>query len=285
MIKPNILANNVFYYYADLARAHRFYEKILGFEMVADYGFAKMLRIAESSYITLVDVESGMHSLDDPQTTTIAMVTDQVAEWYSYLQEKDVVIERPFTVKEGSGHDGFVALDPEGYFLEFEVFNPHPENEHLLPVVNKMPETFDPNHNRPDHLGVRATVQWMYYTNLPAIQTFYEALLRQEMICDQGWAKLYQTSETALIGLVDGAKGLHGVSDTQRVNVSFMTDAIEKWYKRAKKTGKFERLSQEIDLENDVVRTFVGYDLGGYTLEWDEFCEHPVNEKLLDYLS
>ncbi len=284
MIKPNILANNVFYYYADLQKAWDFYQNILGFETVADYGFAKMLRIAHSSYITLVDVESGMHNLDEPQTTTIAMVTDQVAEWYSYLQERDVVIERPFTVKEGSGHDGFVALDPEGYFLEFEVFNPHPENEHLLPLVNKMPETFDPNGNRPAHLAVRATVQWLYYTDLVAIQKFYEELLRTEMICDQGWAKIYLTSETALIGLVDGAKGLHGVSDTQRVNVSFLTDVLEKWFKRVKKTAGFERRSQQVDLENDVVHTFVGYDLGGYTLEWNDFQDHPLNEKLLEDL-
>ena len=40
MIKPNILANNVFYYYADLQKAWDFYQNILGFETVADYGFA-----------------------------------------------------------------------------------------------------------------------------------------------------------------------------------------------------------------------------------------------------
>ena len=51
MIKPSILANNVFYYYADLQKALDFYQDILGFEPIADYGFAKMLRIAKSSHV------------------------------------------------------------------------------------------------------------------------------------------------------------------------------------------------------------------------------------------
>ena len=111
-----IQATNVFYYYADLDNAYRFYTDILGLETAADYGFAKILKIANRSFITLVDAEKGMHSVEEPKTTTIAFVTDQVADWYRYLQESGVTIERPFTIKEGSGHDGFVALDPEGYF-------------------------------------------------------------------------------------------------------------------------------------------------------------------------
>ena len=164
--KPSILASNVFYYYADVEKAHAFYRNILGFQTVCDYGFAKIMRICGTSYITLVNAADGMHSLDEPQSTTIAMVTDQVAEWHDYLQASGVTIERPYTVKEGSGHDGFVALDPEGYFLEFEVFNPHEENELLLPVVEKIEPVHDLSEKRPSNLGVRATVQWLYYNDL-----------------------------------------------------------------------------------------------------------------------
>ena len=33
-------------------------------------------------------------------------------------------------------HDGFVVVDPEGYYLEFERFNPHEENTELMPVLD-----------------------------------------------------------------------------------------------------------------------------------------------------
>jgi catechol 2,3-dioxygenase-like lactoylglutathione lyase family enzyme len=281
---PPILASNVFYYYADVEKAHTFYRDILGFETVCDYGFAKIMRICATSYITLVNAADGMHSLEEPQSTTIAMVTNEVAEWHDYLIEKGVTIERPFTVKDGSGHDGFVALDPGGYFLEFEVFNPHAENEQLLPIVKKMEPIYDLDGSRPSELGVQATVQWLYYNDLPAAQTFYEALLDATMICDQGWAKIYQISATSFIGLVDGAKGLHEVSEKKRVTVSFLTDTIEKWFEKAKNMPNLELRTPEITNESGKVNIFVGYDPTGYFLEWDQFLKVPGNESLMRYL-
>lgn len=276
--QTSIYASNVFYYYADLDKALDFYQNTLGFELAADYGFAKIMRICQSSFITLVDVEKGMHTLEEPQTTTIAMVTDQVAEWYAYLQAKGVEIKHPYTVKEGSGHDGFVALDPEGYFLEFEIFNPHAENEKLLPVVNGIEPTF--SHNRPSNLGIRATVQWLYYTDLPAMQNFYQQLLGVSMICDQGWAKIYQVSPSSFIGLVDGAKGLHKVSDSARVTVSFFTHNVESWFAKAKNTAGLALRTPEITHEGKMVSLFVAYDPDGYFLEWDQFANIPENNRL-----
>ena len=282
---PPILASNVFYYYADVEKAHAFYQNILGFETVCDYGFAKIMRICSTSYITLVNVADGMHSLDEPQSTTIAMVTNEVAEWHDYLISKGVTIDRPYTVKDGSGHDGFVALDPEGYFLEFEVFNPHAENERLLPIVKEMPHIFDSSGSRPSELGIQATVQWLYYDDLSAAETFYESLLSATMICDQGWAKIYQVSPSSFIGLVDGAKGLHEVSEKKRVTVSFITDTIETWFEKAKNTADFELRTPEITDESGLVHIFVGYDPTGYFLEWDQFLNKPENKTLLQHLS
>ncbi|MFT5193188.1 MAG: catechol 2,3-dioxygenase-like lactoylglutathione lyase family enzyme [Cellvibrionaceae bacterium] len=281
---PSILASNVFYYYADVEKAWTFYRDILGFETVCDYGFAKIMRICATSYITLVNAADGMHSLDEPQSTTIAMVTDEVAEWYSYLIESGVTIERPYTVKDGSGHDGFVALDPEGYFLEFEMFNPHAENEQLLPIVNKIESVYDSSGSRPGKLGVCATVQWLYYNDLSVAQTFYEALLDTPMICDQGWAKLYQISESSFIGLVDGAKGLHKVSEKKRVTVSFLTNHIQEWFEKAKNTAGFKLRTPDITDESGMVHIFVGYDPDQYFLEWDHFLDVPGNTTLKQYL-
>ena len=51
----NVQANLVFFYYKDLASAQDFYANTLGLEMVLDYGFAKLFRISQTTYVGLVD--------------------------------------------------------------------------------------------------------------------------------------------------------------------------------------------------------------------------------------
>ena len=86
----DIIANNAFFYYSDLEKAWRFYEDILGLETVADYGFAKIMQVASTSYLTLVDAESGMHTADEPKTVAIALITDELDEWHQYLSADEI---------------------------------------------------------------------------------------------------------------------------------------------------------------------------------------------------
>jgi len=106
--------------------------------IVADYGFAKIVQVAPKSFITLVDAEQGMHGADEPKTAAIALVTDQLDEWWDYLQTQNVNMRSAaYDPLPGRAHHGFVAIDTEGYFLEFERFNPRPEKEQLMPVLEQ----------------------------------------------------------------------------------------------------------------------------------------------------
>ena len=58
---PPLQAMNAFYYYDDVDRAWAFYTEILGFRTVVDYGFAKILRVAESSPIELLPLGVPQH--------------------------------------------------------------------------------------------------------------------------------------------------------------------------------------------------------------------------------
>src|SRR3990172_11714178 len=122
----DIIANNAFFYYADLNAAWRFYTEKLGLETVADYGFAKILQVAETSFLILVDATKGMHSAAEPKTVAMALVTDELQEWFEHLKSHGVSMRGQLKVEPGRPHDGFVAIDPAGYFLDFERFNPHP---------------------------------------------------------------------------------------------------------------------------------------------------------------
>ena len=57
-LPADIIANNVFFYYDDLDAATAFYTETLGLEVVTDYDFAKILRVADTSFLTLVSGES-----------------------------------------------------------------------------------------------------------------------------------------------------------------------------------------------------------------------------------
>ena len=281
---PAIQATNAFYYYADVEAAHEFYTGVLGFETVVDYGFAKIMRVAPSSYLTLVDAAEGMHSADEPKTVTLAVVTEQVEGWFDYLTARGVPMRSGFTPAEGRPHDGFVAIDPEGYLLEFERFNPHDENTELLPVLSEI-EPLGPHGNgsRPADLTVQATVLWLYYDDIPSIQSFWERLLGVELLVDQGWAKVYQAGPTGFVGPVDGSRGLHQVTEEKGVTVSFFTSDVVAWFDRVREQG-LELRTPEITDESGRVSVFVGYDPEGYFLEWDTFLDEPGNERLLELL-
>lgn len=131
-------ASNAFFYYADIEAAAAFNSQILGIRIVADYNFAKVVQVAPKFFTTLVDAEQGMHGADEPETAAIALVTDQLDEWWDYLRRQNVNMRSTaYDPLPGRAHHGFVAIDIEGYFLEFERFNSHPENEQFMPVLEQ----------------------------------------------------------------------------------------------------------------------------------------------------
>jgi catechol 2,3-dioxygenase-like lactoylglutathione lyase family enzyme len=275
-------ASNVFFYYEDVEAATTFYRETLGFRVVADYGFAKIMQVAPKSFITLVDHTKGMHSSAEPKTTAIALVTDQLDEWWDYLQTQDIGMRsESYTPREGSAHDGFVAIDPEGYLLEFERFNPHEENERFVPLLNAT-ETLPahPDSNVPDGLGFKATVVWFYYKDMEGIQRFYEEVLGFDLIVDQGWAKIYPVGPTGYFGLVDEKLGMHKFTEQKAVTMSFFTADIDGWYDYLSSNDSIEMRSQKIE-EEDEYRAFVAYDPEGYYLEWDVFNPIPANTDLV----
>jgi catechol 2,3-dioxygenase-like lactoylglutathione lyase family enzyme len=281
-----ITANNAFFYYDDLERATAFYTETLGIKLVADYGFAKILHVAPTSYLVLVDGNKGMHSTDEPKSVAMALITDQLDEWYAYLETRDVEMKYGYDPVEGRAHH-VVILDPEGYYLEFERFNEHPENEQLMPILDQTQTILaepKPQAATPAGLGFKATVLWLYYKDMEGIQRFYRDKFGLALLVDQGWAKIYQTSTSGYLGLVDEAKGMHSYSEHKAVNVSFFTDDLRGWFEYVRDSRAFELRSTELHEEGPRVQAFVGYDPGGYYLEFDTFLSHEDNEDLLKTL-
>ncbi|MBK6489507.1 MAG: VOC family protein [Gemmatimonadetes bacterium] len=280
-----IRASNLFLYYRDLDRATEFYRGTLGMELVADYDMARIFRMTEDSYLILVDATKGMHTADEPKSIAVALVTDQLEQWHAYLATKGIAPKSTFAPKPGRAHDGFVIEDPEGYLLEFERFNQHPENEHLVPQLAQTKVLRGPASTVPDGLGFNATVTWLYYRDMQAMQTFYEEVMGLKLVVDQGWAKVYRGSRTGYVGLVDERRGMNRWSEKKAVNVSFIIDDIDGWFNYVKAHDTFPLRGTSVnDDEAGRYRAFVGYDPEGYYMEFDLFREHPLNAKLMRYL-
>jgi len=284
---PRIAANLVFFYYRDLDAAQRFYEGTLGLERILDTGFASIHRAGPTSYLGLVDEKRGMHKADEPKTVTLSFVTGEVDGWHDHLSGRGVPIRNP--LREATRHPtrGFVATDPEGYFLEFETFLDHPQNKSLrekladVSPLYPQPVRKTAEAGRPASLGVQATVFWLYYKDVPAAQRFYETAMGQTLLVDQGFAKVYSSSGAGFIGLVDEAQGLHRFSEGKAVNVAFMTPDLEAWQERMKAGGAVirEPLGPAV---GGRVRAFIGLDPAGYFLEFNWFAPVPENRKLLE---
>jgi len=278
-----VRASNLFLYYNDLEKAADFYSKTLGMEMVADYTMAKIFRMTSDSYLILVAAKKGMHTAEEPKTVALALITDQLDEWYAYLKTTDVKIKYDYNLKPNRPHDGFVIYDTEGYLLEFERFNAHPENENFLPQLDQLKTVTSSNH--PNGLGFKATVTWLYYKDMVAMENFYQEVMGLTRVADQGWAKIYKGSESGYVGLVDERRGMHSFTEKKAVNVSFILDDLDGWFKYVKENNSFTLREDSISTgPESKYRAFVGYDPEGYYFEFDTFHEHADNTLLMKYL-
>jgi predicted enzyme related to lactoylglutathione lyase len=140
MARPSSLgvqANIVFLYYRDVPAAQRFYEDVIGLTLTVDQGFSKIYQVSPTSFIGLVDESQGLHRASEAKAVTVSFVTEQVDQWYAYLQAKGVKMRGPIGDATRHPTRGFVALDPEGYYLEFERFLDHPQNAALLGALKQ----------------------------------------------------------------------------------------------------------------------------------------------------
>ena len=224
------LAAETVFHYEDLDRAVRFYRDHLGLVPVETREDAVVLEIAPGALLTLATLESGGYGPETPRTAAIALVTDQLDAWWSALSTRGLSMRtKAYDPVPGRAHHGFVLVDPEGWFLEFERFNPHPENVDLMPRLDALPtRTVDAAAaGLPEGLGFKATILWFYYDDLGAAEDFVLETLELPLVTDQGWAKIHPLAPAAYLGLVDGARGMHGFTADKAVRLEVIDGAAE----------------------------------------------------------
>ncbi|MEQ9403115.1 MAG: VOC family protein [Cyclobacteriaceae bacterium] len=205
-------------YYENLNEATAFYDTTLGFTEVESGKF----QISSDAFIELHPFNEA-HPKGQTKSTAIAFLTDQLPEWYEYVQKQNIPIKYTYKPREGGPHDGFVAIDPGGYLLEFEQFKQHPENELFMAALELAPRIV----TSVNDLNFFGSITWTYHNDLLKMQQFYEEVLGYQLVADQGWTKIYQTSSTGFIGLVDERRGMEDYADTKAVEIEWQVSDRE----------------------------------------------------------
>lgn len=119
---PNSSSIITWFYYRSLAKAATFYEKILGFALVQDQGWAKIYRVKDGAFIGIVDEQKGFCHAQDESAVLLTLVVGDVNEWYQYLKGQGVNIVTQIEEKKDIQIRCFFLKDPGGYALEIQQF-------------------------------------------------------------------------------------------------------------------------------------------------------------------
>jgi len=107
------------FYYDDLKRAFNFYNDIIGFDFVADFGYVKIFKVIEGALLGLVDGQLGSHRTSPSKPVRLVVMVKDIEAWFKKIKAGGVetLEDEPFTGKKMK-LKGFTFQDPEGYTIE-----------------------------------------------------------------------------------------------------------------------------------------------------------------------
>eukprot|EP01044_Picomonas_judraskeda_P000206 COSAG03_NODE_8_length_24035_cov_36.331885_20_plen_1405_part_00 len=276
-------SSSVTFFYSDVEAAANFYMEELGLTQLPGSNAAQGhvdFRISSTSFLELrSDDGTFVHLTGEAKATALAFVTEDIDAWDSWATDRGWQRSHALERNPGSPHDGFVTTDPEGYKLEFEVFNPHPENDALLRLLRGLPPVTTALAG--ERKSFSATISWLYYQIPQRARAFHRETLGLPLVAVQPvtravaartgsaqMADIYHTSRSGFFGAVDELNGMANWATPAAVVLSFgVTDARAVASTRA----SLQALGVSASLRNDAVANYSGtaiHDVEGYSWQW-----------------
>ena len=108
------------FYYDDLENVFNFYNDIIKFDFVADFGYVKIFKVIDGALLGLVDGQLGSHRTSPSKPVRLVVMVKDIDTWFSRIKAGGVETfeEAPFTGKKMK-LKGFTFKDSEGYTVEF----------------------------------------------------------------------------------------------------------------------------------------------------------------------
>lgn len=129
--QPQIEQQITFFYTHDLNASTEFYEQKLGLELWLDQGTCRIYSVTGSGYLGFCQAsETSILSPENQSSVIFTLVTQQVDEWFKYLQERGVKFEKPPTMNKKYNIYHCFLRDPSGYLIEIQSFETNDEKRH-----------------------------------------------------------------------------------------------------------------------------------------------------------
>ena len=111
-------AQVTFCYTRDLEAATRFYEGLLGLELVLDQGVCRIWRVAATAYLGFCTREEAPR----PDGIILTLVSKDVDGWHERLARRGVAFEQPPAHNPDFDIYHCFVRDPDGYLVEIQRF-------------------------------------------------------------------------------------------------------------------------------------------------------------------
>ncbi len=121
-------------------------------------------------------------------------------------------------------------------------------------------------------LQIRSQITFFYYKDIASAHAFYSDIMGFEVVEDQGWAKVYQVSEGAFVGIVDETRGHRNANQNEdsAVLLTLVTDDVRGWYDYMVEKGV--KLVREYGFSEEIQVEYCFFeDPGGYGIEIQKF--------------
>ena len=122
-----------------------------------------------------------------------------------------------------------------------------------------------------------AQITFLYFEDLKAPAQFFEETLALEKVEDQGFAKIYQISDGAFLGIVDASQGYCKPASEQNTLITLVTDDVHEWYARLRSRGVRIDAPPKYHAKANV-ECFFFQGPGGYAFEVQRFLNPDVSK-------
>jgi catechol 2,3-dioxygenase-like lactoylglutathione lyase family enzyme len=119
MSRPNIHQQVTFLSTSDLKKTAHFYENTLGLDLILDQGACRIYRICKDGFLGFCERAEFSSA---PSGVIYTFVTPEVDQWYQFLMEKNIEVEKPPGLNPKYNIYHFFFRDPNGHLFEIQEF-------------------------------------------------------------------------------------------------------------------------------------------------------------------
>ena len=126
-------------------------------------------------------------------------------------------------------------------------------------------------------MRVSSQITFLYFKDLAEPSRFFEEVLKFKKVEDQGFARIYQTSGRAFLGIVDEKHGYCKAPSTEKsVLITLVVDDVHAWYDYLKSVGVTIEKEPSFQAKANV-ECFFFQGPGGYVFEIQKFLNPEVS--------